>query len=100
LEQANAGDVLTLQARVYNYSLAPMPTGSQVHVRFYFQPMNGTVPAGDSVLIGEQELDPIPPFNDDANASPNWVLASTTFDTSQCDQTKNGDAYVMFWVVV
>jgi hypothetical protein len=100
LEQANAGDVLTLQARVYNYSLAAMPSGSQVHVRFYFQPMSGTVTAGNSVLIGEEALDPIPPFNDAAAAPLNSVLASTTFDTSQYDQTKNGDAYVMFWVVV
>jgi hypothetical protein len=100
LEQAKAGDVLTLQARVYNYSLAPMPDGSKVHVRFYFQPWKGTVPVGESVLIGEPELDPIPPFNDVTGAPSNWVLASTTFDTSKYDQTKAGDVYVAFWVVV
>ena len=100
LEQAKAGDVLTLQARVYNYSLAPMPDGSKVHVRFYFQPWKGTVPVGDSVLIGEPELDPIPPFSDVTGAPSNWVLASTTFDTSKYDQTKAGDVYVAFWVVV
>ncbi len=100
LEQAQAGDVLTLQARVYNYSLAQMPSGSKVHVRFYFQPWKGTVPLGESVLIGEPELDPIPPFNDVAGQPANWVLASTTFDTSKYDQTKAGDAYVAFWVVV
>jgi hypothetical protein len=100
LEQAKAGDVLTLQARVYNYSLANMPSGSKAHVRFYFQPWKGTVPLGESVLIGEPELDPIPPFNDVAGAPANWVLASTTFDTSKYDQTKAGDVYVAFWVVV
>jgi len=100
LEQANAGDVLTLQARVYNYSLAPMPTGSKVHVRFYFQPWKGTIPLGNSVLIDEPQLDPIPPFNDVTNAPANWVLASTTFDTSKYDETKNGKVYVTFWVVV
>jgi hypothetical protein len=100
LEQAKAGDVLTLQARVYNYSLAAMPSDSQVYVRFYFQPWKGTVAAGDSVLIGEDELSPIPPFSDDTNAPPNWVLASTTFDTSKYDQTKDGNVYIVFWVVV
>jgi hypothetical protein len=100
LEQATAGDVLTLQARVYNYSLKAMDPGTQVHARFYFQPMNGTVPAGDSVLIGEDVLDPIFPFSNVPNAPLNWVLASTTFDTSKYDQTKNGNANVLFWVVV
>lgn len=98
LEQAKAGDVLTLQARVYNYSLAPMPIGSQVHVRFYFQPWKGTVPAGDSVLIDEQKLDPIPPFSE--SVPPNWVLASATFDTSKYNQTNAGNAYIAFWAVV
>ncbi len=100
LEQAKAGDVLTLQARVYNYSLVAMPDGSKVHVRFYFQPWKGTIPVGNSVLIGETEIDPIHPFSDVTNASANWALASTTFDTGKYDQTKNGDVYVAFWVVV
>jgi hypothetical protein len=101
LEQATAGDVLTLQARVYNYSLAAMDPQAQVHVRFYFQPMNGSEPSGDSVLIGEDVLpDPVPPFSDGDNAPLNWVLASTTFDTSKYGQTSSGNAYLMFWVVV
>ena len=100
LEQATAGDVLTLQARVYNYSLATMPSGAHVHARFYFQPIKGTLPIGESVLIGEQVLDPIPPFSDVADAPLNWVLASTDFDTGKYDQTKNGNANLMFWVVV
>lgn len=101
LGQATAGDVLTLQARVYNYSLHEMPSGSQVHVRFYFMPwnVNNSVPAGDSVLIGEEELSPIPPFSDSPTAY-NSVLASTTFDTSKYEQTKNGAASIVFWVVV
>ncbi|MBV9267331.1 MAG: hypothetical protein JO061_14260, partial [Acidobacteriaceae bacterium] len=99
LEQATAGDVLTLQARVYNYSFKQMDPSTLVHVRFYFQPMSLNVPVGNSVLIGEDVLDPIPPFDTASNAL-NWVLASTTFDTSQYDQTKNGNANVLFWVVV
>jgi len=99
IEQATAGDVLTLQARVYNYSFVPMPAGSKVHVRFYFMPWNQTVPAGDSTLIGEDVLDPIPPFSD-TGASLNWVLAHTTFDTRAFAQTATGNASVVFWVVV
>ncbi|HXE12393.1 MAG TPA: hypothetical protein VN633_09755, partial [Bryobacteraceae bacterium] len=104
LEQAKAGDVLTLQARVYNYSLAAMPEGAEVHVRFYFTPWNTTrnLPAGDSVLISEEKVDAIPPFNEStgANAQPNWVLVPTTFDTSKFDQTKDGNAHLVFWVMV
>lgn len=45
-------------------------------------------------------LDPIPPFSDTTNSPVNWVLASTAFDTSKFDQTKSGNAYLMFGVVV
>ena len=34
---APVGESLQLQARVYNYSLADMPSGTTVHVRFYGQ---------------------------------------------------------------
>jgi hypothetical protein len=100
LEVANAGDVLKLIARVYNYSLKEMPGGSKVHVRFYFQPVKNSLPAGDSVLIGEAQLGPIPPFSDVDGAPLNWALASTTFDTSHYEETKNGNVDVLFWVVV
>jgi hypothetical protein len=101
LEQAKAGDVLTLQARVYNYSFAPLSAGSKVHVRFYFMPWNDTVPAGDSVLIGEDVLDnPIPPFSDEPGAPLNWVLASMKFDTNAFEHTRDGNASLLFWVVV
>src|SRR5206468_2971794 len=49
LEWAKAGDVLSLQARVYNYSLPSMPSSitmppdATVHVRFYFTPWAGTL---------------------------------------------------------
>ncbi len=101
LEQAKAGDVLRLSVRVYNYSLASMPNGSKVHVRFYFMPWddNSSQPLGKSDLIHEETVDPIPPFNDDSSV-PNWVLVPTKFDTSQFDQTKSGGVYVAFWVVV
>jgi hypothetical protein len=102
LGTANAGDVLTLQARVYNYSLAAMAPDTQVHVRFYFTPWDTDkkLPAGDSVLINEVVRGPIPPFNDADGAPLNWVLVPTTFDTGKFDQTKNGNVSVVFWVLV
>jgi hypothetical protein len=41
-------------------------------------------PVGDSSLIGETQLDPIPPFSDHPGAPLNWVVAhsSTPFDTT------------------
>jgi hypothetical protein len=99
LTTARAGDRLALEARVYNYSLAPMPNGSSVHVRFYAQPWNANnhTPIGDSVLINGKDVvqGAIPPFSDDDGAPLNWVLASTTFDT-----TPYQNQYLTFWVVV
>jgi hypothetical protein len=94
---ATAGDILLLQARVYNYSLVDMPLGTAVHVRFYGQELgaNGAF-AGASFLIGEEILSPIPGFNSPtAGPNPNWSMASTTFDT-----TPYPDMSLVFWVVV
>ncbi len=92
--------MLTLQARVYNYSLKAMDADTEVHVRFYFTPWNGTVAAGPSVLINEVVANPIPAFSDLQGAPPNWVLVPTTFDTSRFAATKDGNATIVFWVVV
>jgi hypothetical protein len=107
LEQAKAGDVLTLQTRVYNYSFVTMPAGTQVHVRFYFMPWNPTrslpaEPNGNSYLISEETVEAIPAFNDNTGGAtqPNWTLVSTTFDTSKFQETKNGNAHLVFWVLV
>jgi hypothetical protein len=92
-EMALEGEQLRLQARVYNYSLAPM--AGQVHVRFYGVPWNPStnVPAGNAFLIGEAVPGPIPPFAASSTA-PNWVLASTTWDT-----TNRGNQYFTFFVL-
>jgi hypothetical protein len=98
LTTATAGDKLRLEARVYNYSFAAMPANSQVHVRFYTQridPNDQHRPVGDSVLVNEVKLDPIPPFSDEDDAPLNWVLAKTDFDTTGYDSK-----YLIFWVVV
>jgi hypothetical protein len=98
LTTAKAGDKLTLQARVYNYSRAAMAPGTEVHVRFYVRPVdNLKSPLGDSRLINDQDvvLSPIPPVSGDAGDPVNWVLAGTTFDT-----TPYANQYLTFWVVV
>lgn len=107
LSQASDGDQLLLQAWIYNYNLAEMPPGTQVHVRFYVQGHDtGTSSlAGNSIQIGDDvTLAPIPAFpvlsrSSQAGqpSSPNWVLASTTFDTTGYGGS-NGNSYV-FWVV-
>jgi hypothetical protein len=95
---ARAGEKLTLQTRVYNYSLATMPSDTEVHVRFYVQPVdNFKVPVGSSRLINDRDVivPAITPFSDVPGAPVNWTLASTTFDT-----TGYGNQYLTFWVVV
>lgn len=96
LGKATAGDKLQLEARVYNYSLKPMPVGSKVHARFYLQPWDtgSEKPAGASILIGEDELDPIPPFDTTDGAPLNWSKAHVTFDT-----TPYSNQTFTFWVV-
>ena len=69
-----------------------------MHVRFYAQQIdvnNKHRPIGDSVLINEVTLPPIPPFSDRANEKPNWMLAKTDFNTTDYDSK-----YLIFWVVV
>ena len=98
LQVATAGDQLDLAVRVYNYSLAAMPAGSTVHVRFYAMPwdVQNYTPAGDSILIGETKADPIPAFSDTASDL-NWrlVYAPAAFDT-----TSYSGQFFVFWVVV
>jgi hypothetical protein len=99
LTQTTAGESIQLQARVYNYSLADMPVGTAVHVRFYGQQWDNTTYnfTGAAFVIQEVTLAPIPGFNSPSTGGqrPNWALASTTFDT-----TKYPDTYLVFWVVV
>jgi hypothetical protein len=118
---ARLGDTVTLQARVYNYSLMNMSADTTVHVRFYAQPWDatgGSFAAGsgeygfaNAVFIDEVQLPPIPAFcggssqtGDDScmdeNAPLNWVLAHTSWDTSTLSPYPSGDTTWKFWVVV
>jgi len=69
LQVAHAGDQLMLQARVYNYSLKAMDPSTMVHVRFYGQEWDQSnhSPIGNSFLIGEAQLGPIPRFTTDTD---------------------------------
>ena len=107
LQTATTGDQLVLQARVYNLSLASLPAGAVVHVRFMGMPWNAAVhpqqPAGASFLIGEQTIagDQLPPFNSDTS-HPNWALVPQPFDTSgtHCGGQSCDNQDLVFWVVV
>jgi hypothetical protein len=95
---ATAGDKLNLAVRVYNYSLMKVVAGNHVHVRFYAMPVDASSgnPLGDSLLLGESVVDPIPPFQD-STADLNWRLVQcpTPWDT-----TPYAGRSFAFWVVV
>lgn len=100
IDKATAGAEISLKARIYNDSLADMPTNSRIVARFYGQPWDNNTDeaAGNAFLIDEVTIsDPLPGF-DSINASdfnPNWTLAATTLDTTQYS-----DQYLVFWVLV
>lgn len=92
---ANDGDTVSLQARVYNYSMKDMGT-NKIHVRFYRQQWDDSsnTPTGTSTQIGSDVvLSGLPAFGNASN-SPNWTTASTTWDT-----TGQGGTYWVFWVL-
>ena len=99
-QTAHVGDRLRLAARIYNYSLASVPAGSQVRVRFYGQIFNKRTNGltGQAFQIDEVSLPPIPGFQAN-NQEPNWKMASTILDLSKFEQTKSGDVFLVFWVV-
>jgi uncharacterized protein (TIGR03382 family) len=99
---ATAGDQMTLQARVYNYSFAN-PAPYTVHVNFYGMYWNSstgfpadrtsTDPGTSSFLIGSTLINGgIQPF-DATSYSPNYAMAKVQFDT-----TKYADKDILFWV--
>jgi hypothetical protein len=108
---AAVDDTVLLQARVYNYSHLDMndpalaQQAAKIRVRFYgqvFRSESGIYPLGQSFLIGEQELLPLPGFASDTTPGniPNWSVAVQEFSPQNFTATQNGDVYVRFWVVV
>ncbi|MEO7104252.1 MAG: VCBS repeat-containing protein [Gemmatimonadaceae bacterium] len=106
------GDDLDLTARVYNYSLAP--TTGNVHVRFYgqlfcyaqgssegscLQGCSSSALCGNGFQIGtDQIIQSIPGFEQSATAA-NWSTATQEFKPADYPQLKNGNLYMVFWVV-
>ncbi len=96
LSFATAGDQVQIKVRVYNFSLVDMPSNAKVHVQIYGQVFKNASLFGNSFLIGEDVIAPIPGFNSASNQGtlPNWSYASVNFDT-----TKYSDTQLVFWVV-
>jgi hypothetical protein len=108
---AAVNDTVQIQARVYNYSHLDMndpdltQKAAKIRVRFYgqvFRSESGEYPVGESFLIGERELGPLPGFASDTTPGnfPNWTTAVQDFSPQNFSQTQNGNVYVRFWVVV
>ena len=118
ITSTSQGQTVTLQARVYNYSLENMPAKAPA-CTCSSTPNPGMPPPGNSrarpatpaafapaVFIGEDQLDRSPPSAGAhrgtsipawMTGSPqNWVLAETAWDTSSV----SADTYWKFWVVV
>ena len=115
------GSKVNLRARIYNYSVAPFPAGTQLHVQFYaqpwsdgqFTPQSGNSNAfADAIFIAEgtdalgDSLALVPPFcggdaGDDPCASQsapnNWEYAYATWDTSKNNVA--GNSTWKFWIV-
>lgn len=96
LSFATAGDQVQIKVRVYNFSLADMPSNTNVHVQIYGQIFKDASLFGNAFLIGEKVIGPIPGFNSANNqgTQPNWSYASVNFDT-----TKYSDTQLVFWAV-
>jgi hypothetical protein len=124
LAEASPSDALTLTARVYNYSLKDTndPTlpdpAKDIRVRFYGQlyctsssstetscksgstTCNTPGLCGDSFQIGNDYLIPSIAGFKAEGTEPNWTTANVDFTPADFDATKNGNAYMVFWVVV
>lgn len=96
------GDQVYLTARVYNYSQKAMDPSAAVRVQFYRQEIDPETYAwiGDSTLVGEDTLGPIPPHNnpvENPQDLPNWSNARVTLDTT--DLAPTARTYWLFWIV-
>ena len=101
LTQAIAGVPLLLRTRVYNYSLADMPSRQQHRrpvLRSAVGPERCSFLPGNAFLIDSVQLPPLPGFNSASSGgtTPNWTTAST----EKLDTTSYGDQYLVFWVLV
>ncbi len=110
---APVGSLLNVAARIYNYSLATMPSGTEVHAAFYAQPWdaNHGIFASQSnnpdafaaaTYIGEDVIAAIPPFcggpmgGIDACSQES---APVNFATAQVQWDTTGLASETFWKI-
>jgi hypothetical protein len=124
LAEASPSDPLTLTTRVYNYSLKDTndPTladpAKDIRVRFYGQlyctsssstetscksgstTCNTPGLCGNSFQIGSDYIIPSIAGFKAEGTEPNWTTANVDFIPANFDATKNGNAYMVFWVVV
>lgn len=101
------GELMLLCLRVYNLSLSDFPADSVPKVRIYrrewSQDSGNFAQGSSSILIDEITLPLIPKAGADnfgggsASDAPNWVYASTVFDTTGA--SLEGDKYWKFWAV-
>ena len=92
------GDDINLSTRIYNLSLKEFESTDVIKVQFYRQEWDNTLntPIGDSILIEEQSISPIPPYTD--SDIPNWNIVSTSINTREADMGPG--KYWVFWVLV
>ena len=95
-------EILTLKARIYNYSTASMADmgASKVKVQFYIQEFDQDATAlktDGAIKIGEDEIDNIPGFGGEGADERNWEYAQITFDTTGYG-SEEGIEY-RFWIV-
>lgn len=119
ITSATLGDEVSLQLRVYNYSLTEMQAGSSVKAQLYAQPWvgaqfaTGSATGGfaEAALVGEVTLEPIPPYcggvmgtadpcPDAGEAERNLVLADFTWKTQDISPAPTEDSDWVFWAVV
>lgn len=119
ITSATLGDEVSLQLRVYNYSLTEVPAGSSVKARIYAQPWvgaqfaTGSATGGfaEAALVDEVTLAPIPPYcggvmgtadpcPDAGEEERNLVLADFTWKTQNLSPKPTKDGTWVFWAVV
>ena len=101
LTTATDGDQLQLSARIYNNSLAAMPPGSVVHVRFYRQQWDSSssppVKRGTAMLVGEttqlnaasnNPLTQVPPFPGNSCSAVTEFPSRQTGRSPACHSTR------------
>lgn len=101
IEEVTAGDKVLLQARIYNDSIADIPSGDVVVVQFYGEPWDSKtlqpLNPEKAFLIEEVDTAPLPGFNSPnyPKNTPNWAVVGT----SKLNTSLYSDEDLAFWIV-